>query len=52
VFGKDGETHTREVDATSLFEAADTVIRDWNRLWWCSFERNDSKSNPGRIAGK
>jgi hypothetical protein len=34
VFGKDGETHTKEVDATSLFDAADTVIRDWNRLWW------------------
>jgi hypothetical protein len=36
VFGKDGETHSTEVDATSLFDAADTVIRDWNRLWWWS----------------
>lgn len=36
VFGKDGDTHTKQVDATSLFDAADTVIRDWNRLWWWS----------------
>jgi hypothetical protein len=34
--GKDGETHTKEVDATSLFDAADTVMHDWNRLWWWS----------------
>lgn len=34
VLGKDGETHTKEVDATSLFDAADMVIQDWNRLWW------------------
>jgi hypothetical protein len=34
VLGKDGQTHTREVDATSLFDAAHTVIQEWNRLWW------------------
>lgn len=34
VLGKDGQTHTRKVDATSLFNAAHTVIQDWNRLWW------------------
>lgn len=34
--GKDGELHTKTVDATSLFDAADEVIRDWNRLWWWS----------------
>jgi hypothetical protein len=34
--GKDGQTHKKEVDATSLFDAADEVIRDWNRLWWWS----------------
>jgi hypothetical protein len=36
IVGKDGETHTKEVDATSPFDAADTVIREWNRLWWWS----------------
>jgi hypothetical protein len=36
IFGKDGETHTTELDATSLFEAADTLIRDFSRLWWWS----------------
>jgi hypothetical protein len=36
VVGKDGEIHTKHVDATSLFDAADEVIRDWNRLWWWS----------------
>jgi hypothetical protein len=36
VVGKDGQAHTKEVDATSLFDAADEVIRDWNRLWWWS----------------
>jgi hypothetical protein len=34
--GKDGELHCKTVDATSLFDAADEVIRDWNRLWWWS----------------
>jgi hypothetical protein len=36
IVGKDGQTHTSEVDATSLFDAAETVMRDWNRLWWWS----------------
>jgi hypothetical protein len=36
VVGKDGEIHSKDLDATSLFDAADTVIRDWNRLWWWS----------------
>jgi hypothetical protein len=34
--GKDGELHSKTVDATSLFDTADEVIRDWNRLWWWS----------------
>jgi hypothetical protein len=34
--GKDGELHSKTVDATSLFDAADEIIRDWNRLWWWS----------------
>jgi hypothetical protein len=25
-----------EGDATSLFDVADEVIRDWNPLWWWS----------------
>jgi hypothetical protein len=29
-------THKKEVDATSLFDAADEVVRDWHRLWWWS----------------
>ncbi len=36
MIAKDGEVHTSEVDATSLFEAADTFIRDHSRLWWWS----------------
>jgi len=36
VLVKDGQTHKKEVDATSLFDAADTVVMDWHRLWWWS----------------
>jgi hypothetical protein len=33
---KGREPHSKTVDATSLFDAADEVIQDWNRLWWWS----------------
>jgi hypothetical protein len=31
---KDRETHTQTVDGTSLFDACDTAIQMWSRLWW------------------
>jgi hypothetical protein len=36
IVGKDGETHSRTVDALSLFDACDTAMMDWNKLWWWS----------------
>jgi hypothetical protein len=32
--GEDGQLHTLEYDAASLFDAADKAIYDWHRLWW------------------
>jgi hypothetical protein len=32
--GKDGQLHTLECEADSLFNAADHAIDQWNRLWW------------------
>jgi hypothetical protein len=47
--GKDGEIHRREVDATSVFDAADTVIQEWHRLWcWSSSSLIEIESGPDR----
>ena len=32
--GKDGQTHTVECEATSLFSAAEKAMAEWTRLWW------------------
>jgi hypothetical protein len=32
--GKDGERHTVETDAISLFDAAYKAQQQWARLWW------------------
>jgi hypothetical protein len=26
--------YSKTVDATSLFEACDTAMNDWSKLWW------------------
>jgi hypothetical protein len=33
IFGKDMMTHTVEVDAVILFDAADHAIQEWCRFW-------------------
>jgi hypothetical protein len=32
--GKDGQLHTTDVEADSLFHAADQAVYAWSRLWW------------------
>jgi hypothetical protein len=32
--GKDGQLHSLECEAESLFSAADQAITEWNRRWW------------------
>jgi len=34
--GKDGQLHTLECDADSLFAAAEKGVTEWNRFWWFS----------------
>ena len=34
VVGGDGQTHTVEVQASSLFDAVDQAAQQWARLWW------------------
>jgi hypothetical protein len=34
--GTDGQLHTLECEADSLFAAADRAMTEWNRLWWFS----------------
>jgi len=34
--GKDGETHSLTLEASSVFDAADKAINRWARLWWFS----------------
>ena len=32
--GQDGRTHEAAVEASSLFDAADRALQQWERLWW------------------
>lgn len=34
IAGRDGETHTVEVQVKSLFDAANQAVEQWARLWW------------------
>ena len=34
--GKDGQLHTLECEAESLFAAAEKGVAEWNRFWWYS----------------
>jgi hypothetical protein len=34
ILGKDGETHTLNTTAASLFDAAQQAERESSRLWW------------------
>jgi hypothetical protein len=34
MFGRDGKIHTSEVNAESLFHAAEHAVKNWRVLWW------------------
>jgi hypothetical protein len=34
IVGQDGQTYSRDVTASSQFDAADQVVQGWSKLWW------------------
>lgn len=36
--GKDGQTRQIEIEASSLFDAANQAMQAWSRLWWFNYQ--------------
>jgi hypothetical protein len=51
---QDGQTHTVEVTASSLFDAAAQAMRSWSMLWWYAsdlvIDRSTVRRSP--VAGQ
>ena len=47
VIGRDRQTHTLEVHATSLFDAVDQAMQQWALLWWCTGDELAEVRFPG-----